>query len=44
MLGYAQRPHPCQFPVGLVERLVLALTNADGLVFDPFAGAASSPA
>ena len=34
--------HPCQFPVGLIERLVLALTNADDLVFDPFAGVASA--
>ena len=30
--------HPCQFPVGLIERLILALTNAGELVFDPFAG------
>ena len=34
--------HPCQFPVGLVERLVLALSNPDDLVFDPFAGVASA--
>lgn len=34
--------HPCQFPVGLIERLVLALTNKGDLVFDPFAGVASS--
>ena len=34
--------HPCQFPVGLVERLVLALTNVGDLVFDPFAGVASA--
>lgn len=34
--------HPCQFPVGLIERLVLALTNPGGLVFDPFAGVASA--
>jgi len=34
--------HPCQFPVGLVERLVKALTPANGLVFDPYAGAASA--
>jgi adenine-specific DNA-methyltransferase len=34
--------HPCQFPVGLVERLVLALTNPNELVFDPFAGVASA--
>lgn len=34
--------HPCQFPVGLVERLVLSLTNPGGLVFDPFAGVCSA--
>jgi adenine-specific DNA-methyltransferase len=34
--------HPCQFPVGLIERLVLALTGPSGLVFDPFAGVASA--
>lgn len=30
--------HPCQFPVGLVERLVKALSNPAAIVFDPFAG------
>ncbi len=30
--------HPCQFPVELIERLVLALTKKDDLVFDPFMG------
>jgi len=34
--------HPCQFPVGLIERFVLALTNDGDLVFDPFAGVASA--
>jgi DNA modification methylase len=34
--------HPCQFPVELVERCVLALTNQDDWVFDPFAGVGSS--
>lgn len=34
--------HPCQFPVGLIERLVLALTNKGDLVFDPFAGVGSA--
>jgi len=34
--------HPCQFPVGLIERLVLSMTNEGELVFDPFAGASSS--
>lgn len=30
--------HPCQFPVELVERLVLALTNEGDLVVDPYIG------
>lgn len=30
--------HPCQFPVALVERLILSLTREDDLVFDPFMG------
>ncbi len=30
--------HPCQFPVELVERLVLALTDAGDWVLDPFLG------
>jgi len=34
--------HPCQFPVGLIERLVLALTTPGDLLFDPFAGVASA--
>ncbi len=35
-------PHPCQFPVELVERCVLALTNENDIVFDPFAGVGST--
>ncbi len=31
-------PHPCQFPVELIERLVLALTNPGDLVIDPYMG------
>lgn len=34
--------HPCQFPVGLIERLVLSMSPIEGLVFDPFAGVSSS--
>lgn len=34
--------HPCQFPVGLVERLVLALTNKGDSVLDPYLGVGSS--
>lgn len=30
--------HPCQFPVALVQRLVLSMTNQGDLVFDPFMG------
>jgi adenine-specific DNA-methyltransferase len=36
--------HPCQFPIELVERLVLALTNENDLVFDPFLGVGSTTA
>ena len=34
--------HPCQFPVELVERLVLALTDPADTVFDPFMGVGST--
>lgn len=34
--------HPCQFPVGLIERLVLSMSKPGALIFDPFAGVASS--
>ena len=34
--------HPCQFPIELVERCVLALSNEDSWVLDPFAGAFST--
>lgn len=34
--------HPCQFPVELAERCVLALTNAGQAVFDPYAGVGSA--
>lgn len=34
--------HPCQFPVELVERCVLALTNKYSWVLDPFAGVGST--
>ncbi len=30
--------HPCQFPVGLIERLVLSMSEQDGWVLDPFLG------
>ncbi len=34
--------HPCQFPVALIERLVLALTNPGDNVLDPYLGVGSS--
>ena len=34
--------HPCQFPVALVQRLVLSMTNEDDIVFDPFMGIGTS--
>lgn len=34
--------HPCQFPVELVERLVLSLTKPNDVVFDPYMGVGSS--
>jgi adenine-specific DNA-methyltransferase len=34
--------HPCQFPVELIERLVLSLTNEDDWVLDPFLGTGTS--
>lgn len=30
--------HPCQFPIELVERCVLALTDPDDWVYDPYMG------
>lgn len=34
--------HPCQFPIELVERLVLALSNKGDLVIDPYIGVGSA--
>jgi adenine-specific DNA-methyltransferase len=34
--------HPCQFPVELIERLVLAMTNEGDWVLDPFMGVGST--
>lgn len=34
--------HPCQFPIELVERCVLALTDENDWVYDPYAGVGSS--
>jgi adenine-specific DNA-methyltransferase len=34
--------HPCQYPIELVERCVLALTNETSWILDPFAGVGST--
>lgn len=34
--------HPCQFPIELVERCVLALTNENDYVVDPYCGVGSA--
>ena len=34
--------HPCQFPIELVERLVLSMTNPGDLVIDPYLGVGSA--
>lgn len=34
--------HPCQFPIELVERCVLALTDDEGVVLDPYCGVGST--
>ncbi len=35
-------PHPCQFPVELIQRLILAMTDEGDWVFDPFIGAGTT--
>lgn len=34
--------HPCQFPIELVDRLVLALSNEGDIILDPFGGVGST--
>ena len=34
--------HPCQYPIELVERCILALTNKNDWVLDPFGGVGST--
>ncbi len=34
--------HPCQFPIELIERLVLSMTNKGDIVFDPYVGVGSA--
>ena len=36
--------HPCQFPIGLVQGLIMALSPPGGLVFDPYLGSGSAAA
>lgn len=36
--------HPCQFPIGLVQRLILGLTNPGDLVVDPYLGVGTTSA
>lgn len=34
--------HPCQFPIELIERLVLSMTNVGDVVLDPYLGVGSA--
>jgi len=34
--------HPCQYPIELVERCILALTNENSWILDPYAGVGST--
>jgi len=34
--------HPCQFPIELIERLVLSMTNEKDIIFDPYMGVGSA--
>ncbi len=34
--------HPCQYPIELIERLVLSMTKEGGIVLDPFMGVGSA--
>jgi len=35
-------PHPCQFPIDLVDRGVLGFSHRNSIVFDPFVGSGST--
>lgn len=35
-------PHPAQFPMAVIERIVRASSNVDDLVFDPFLGSGTT--
>jgi adenine-specific DNA-methyltransferase len=34
--------HPCQFPLALVDRLILSMSNEGDIVLDPFAGSGTT--
>lgn len=34
--------HPCQYPVELIERLILAMSNKEDWILDPFSGTGTS--
>lgn len=36
--------HPCQFPHALAQRLILALSTSNDIVFDPFVGSGTTAA
>lgn len=35
--------HPCQYPIDLVNRLILSLSNPGDVVMDPFVGSGTTP-
>jgi len=40
--SHERTPHPCQFPLDLINRLVLGFTNEYDIVFDPFMGSGTT--
>jgi len=34
--------HPCQFPMDLIDKLVLGFTNEQSIIFDPFVGSGTT--
>ena len=34
--------HPCQFPVGMIERLILSMSKEDDWILDPFLGSGTT--
>jgi len=35
-------PHPAQFPIDLIKRMVLGFTNKDDIILDPFIGSGTT--